>query len=212
MKSAFFGLDITGVGNWPGYPEVPKRNSEGVILDTRLPIQYQGNPKAYYKWLRVIPGSGIGWIRFLFLPPRSETPLIIDRAITDSHEAVSAWSLLIRRPESEGVRITTYTVTETLTVLDSRLQRADLRKIINCQITKFPEAIEESSTVAEVWDMTQGSALFDSGRVYFKVTNTLDIPQTLCSIASFEPRDIRDIISAKTIKTHLPYSVAWANK
>jgi len=212
MKSAFFGLDITGVGNWPGYPEVPKKTSQGLALDPLLPIQYQGNPVPYYKWMRIIPDSGVGWMRFLFLPPGSRTPIAIDRAINSGHESVSAWSLFIRQPESEACVITTYSVATTRVVQHSRLQRAHLKQIINCQIADYPEADEEGAEARETWSMSQGSVLFDSGYHYYQVTNTGDQPAILCSIASFEPRDIKSIITAKTVKTHRPFTMSWANK
>ena len=212
MKSAFFGLDITGAGPWPGYPERPRETSWGDPLDPGSPIQYQGNPVPYYKWMRIIPSSGVGWMRTLFLPPGESTPLAIDRAINSGHEAVSAWSLLIRQPECEQCVISTYKVQETRRVTKSRLQRSHLKQIINCQVTDFPEAEESTAEPLETWSMSQGSVLFDSGYHYFKIVNTSDQPQILCSIASFEPRDIKDIITARSVNAHLPYSIHWANK
>jgi hypothetical protein len=209
--SKFFGLDINSPYQWPGTPPVPKWDSNGERLDQDQPIQYQSNPKYYYKWMRIIPGSGIGWVKHIYLPPGEETPIGIDRAITNGFEAVSAWCLFIQQPESIDCVVSLYTATTRQIVTTSTLQRANLIQILNCQTADFPEADPDSATLLETWPMTQGSAILDTGNNYFSVKNTGTATQILTSLGSFDQYDLKDVLESTTVATHRPFFINWSN-
>jgi len=212
--SKFFGLDIDSPWTWPGYPRTPQMNSRLEPLDLSQPIQYQGNPRYYYKWLRVVIHNGSnlgnGWVKYIYLPPGTETPICLDRAIIGNFEAVSAWNLFISRPESQDCVVSIYTATSTMLVQKSSLQRAQVVELMNCQTADFPEADPAEATLIEEWPMTQGSALLDSGNVYFKIRNTGTQTQTLVSLGSFNQYDLKDVLNSPFVKTHKPFFVNWA--
>lgn len=210
----FFGMDIDSPFTWPGYPRVPTVDSNLQPLDLTRPIQYQSTPRYYYKWLRVMPSSGsrgTGWVKFLYLPPGTETPITLDKAVTNDFEAVSAWCLFISRPDCQDCKISTYAVSTPLVVQTSTLQRAQVVELVNCQTADFPEASPDGSQLIEEWSMSQGSALLDSGNVYFKVANTGTQTQTLVSLGSFDQYDLKDILTSPMITTHRPFFLNWVN-
>jgi hypothetical protein len=50
------------------------------------------------------------------------------------------------------------------------------------------------------WNMSQGSCLVDTGANYFTVSNTGTTAQYLVSIASFNPRDISQIMESPVVR------------
>jgi hypothetical protein len=85
-----------------------------------------------------------------------------------------------------------------LTLLaDSPLQRISNDRGTMCSWNEFDNSGVEQ--IAE-WNMSQGSCLVDTGANYFTVSNTGTTAQYLVSIASFNPRDISQIMESPVVR------------
>jgi hypothetical protein len=173
----------------------------------------QGNPRWYYKYLRMVLDNGTGWQRTFYLPPRSSTPIMIDRINENTFE-VCAWSLYISRPDNQDVVIKTYDIIDPDQVQmrsSSELQRWATLRGVFCQVDSFNETAGDNVTAAEEWAMSSGSALMASGNHYFSIENRGDSYQYLSTIASFNQYDVRDVLESPVVRAHRPWSVNWNN-
>jgi len=209
----FFGLDINSSSVWPGQPPIPEVDALGRPMDTSLPMAVQGNPKWYYKYMRMVLDNGTGWTRTFYMPPGTSTPIMIDRINENVHE-VCAWSLYVSRPENSNLQIRTFELIDPTAInlrTDSQLQRYATLRGVFCQVDQFNETDPENTTVAETWNMRQGSALMASGNHYFQIVNTGTTMQYLTTIASYNQYDIRNVLESPVVTAHRPWTVTWVS-
>ena len=200
----FFGLDVQDRWPWPGHPPWPDTDATRQPMDRTQPLAVRTNPKYYYKYLRLtdLSSKGEGWSRTFYMPPGTETPIMLDR-INEGDMGVCAWTLFFARPDNGDLQVTTYRVDDPslLTrVNDSSLQRMDQGVGIHCQVDAYPEAAPQAVSTSAQWTMNMGSCIVDTGAHYFSVRNTGTTTQYLVSIASFNAGDIRALMSSPSIK------------
>jgi len=220
--SRFFGLDINSPYTWPGHPPMPTPdNCPGAELDPGKPVAFQGNPKFYYKWMRMIPRTNSGWNRNLYFPPGSSSPIMIDQVPGATGDPsvidVCAWTLYIAQPDNQDCMISTYDVIDEskLQVFDTSeiLQQAYLPKNpqvrFNCQDGSHLETDPSNVRLVEQWSMSQGSVIYASGSYYFGITNTGTSTQCIVSLSSFNNYDLKDVLESPVVTTHRPYVINW---
>jgi hypothetical protein len=210
--SKFLGVTIDSPYTWPTTPVCPTVDLNGTALDVAQPISSQGNPKWYYKWLRFIPASNLGWNRNFYLPPGASTPIMTDQAYNNGYRETCAWTLYISRPEVSACVVTTYDVIDPSQVVlstTSTLQRPDMTPNIYCQYGLFPELDPSNATASESWAMTEGSMVFPSGNVYYSVTNTGTEPVCLVTLSSFSNADLLELLAAPTVTASRPVNFTW---
>jgi hypothetical protein len=185
----------------------------GVAMDPTRPMAVQGNPKWYYKYMRMVLDNGTGWTRTFYMPPGSSTPIMIDRINENTHE-VCAWCLYISRPDNQDIQVRTFDLIDPTAInvrSESQLQRQATLRGVFCQVENFNETDPENTTPAETWTMNQGSALMASGNHYFQIVNTGTTFQYLTTIASFNQYDIRNVLESPVVAAHRPWSVNWVS-
>lgn len=198
---AFYGVAIQDRWPWPGHTPWPLTDRAGQPMDQSQPLTLLTNPKFYYKYLRLRDLHSIseGWSRTFYMPPGTTTPLLLDR-LNGGYLGVCAWTLFFARPENTNLVIRLHSVTDEsqLTLLsDSPLQRISNDRGIMCSWNEFDN--QGIDTRAE-WSMSQGSCLADTGANYFTVTNTGTTTQYLVTLASFNPRDISQIMESPVVR------------
>ena len=201
---AFYGVSIEDRWPWPGNPPWPLTDANRQPMDRSTPLAIRTNPKYYYKYLRLtdLIGKKEGWSRAFYLPPGSETPIMLDR-VNEGDMGVCAWTLFFSRPDNPDVQISTYRVDDPslLTrVTNSSLQRMDQGVGIQCQIDDYPEAAPEAVTTSAQWTMRMGSCLVDTGSHYYGIRNTGTTTQVLICMASFNAEDIRTVMSSPVVR------------
>ena len=211
--SRFLGLTINSNTRFPTAPDRPTEDLKGVPLDPNLPISAQGNPRWYYKWLRMIPSQNVGWNRNFYLPPGASTPIMIDQSWINGYRETCAWCLYIAQPELESVTITLYDLidpTVTRNVNTSTLQRPDVIPSMYCQIDNFPEQEESNAVPVESWSMSQGSVVLSSGEHYYRITNEGSEPVCLVTLSSFSHTDLTDLLSSPTVTPSRTVNFGWS--
>jgi hypothetical protein len=213
--SRFLGLTVNSPSRFPTTPERPAVDLNGVLLDPLLPVSSQGNPRWYYKWLRMIPTQNLGWNRNFYLPPGASTPIMIDQSMINGYKETCAWCMYIAQPELDAVTITLYDLidpTITRSVSTSQLQRPDVIPTVKgmfCQIDNFPEQEDSNAVAVESWNMTQGSAVLHSGQHYYQITNTGTTAVCLVTLSSFSHGDLSDLLAAPTVTAHRAVNYNW---
>lgn len=231
-NSRFFGLDINSPYTWPGYPPMSticrgaELNNYGTTpFDTSQPIAFQGNPKFYYKWLRIIPRTNSGWNRNIYLPAGTESPIMLDRVFmpcsgdqTGDHITdVCAWTLFISRPDNQDCVITTYDpidpelcgIQDTSAMIRANYRPQDRVQRFNCQDGGKMELSPDNAQEVGSWSMSQGSVVFSTGNYYFKLANTGTTDQTIVTLASFNNYDLKDVLESPVVTTQRPFIVNW---
>lgn len=252
--SRFFGLDINSPFTWPGHPPLsrvvnmmqgltstPPTGSlagDGQLCvganavnaagtDFTRPMAFQGNPKFYYKWMRMIPRTNSGWNRNIYLPAGSTTPIMLDRVFSqgggesgETLTSICAWTLFISRPENYDCTITTYDVIDPSTVApidttDSDMIRANYApnsavQQFNCQDGGHLELTSENARALETWNMSQGSVVFSTGNYYFSIANNSTVDQTIVTLGSFNNYDLADVLQSPVVTTHRPFQINWS--
>lgn len=210
--SRFLGLTVNSTTRFPSAPERPTVDLKGVALDPLLPISAQGNPRWYYKWLRMIPTQNVGWNRNFYLPPGASTPIMIDQSWINGYKETCAWCMYIAQPDVSDVTITLYDLidpTVTRNVNTSTLQRPDVIPSMYCQIDNFPEQELSNVVAVESWNMAQGSVVLSSGQHYYQITNTGTTAVCLVTLSSFSHTDLTDLLAAPTVTASRAVNFTW---
>jgi hypothetical protein len=212
LMSKFLGVTIDSPYAYPENPVIRTEDLQGQTLDPNQPISSQGNPKWYYKRLRMIPSSNMGWNRNFYLPPGASTPIMIDQAYNNGYKETCAWTLYISRPDVSACVVNIYDVVDSEQVVistTSTLQRPDMTPNIYCQYGEFPELEPTNATFLESWSMSAGSMVFPSGQVYYSVTNTGTEPVCLVTLSSFSNTDLRDLLDSPVVTASRSLNFTW---
>ena len=185
---------------WPGTPTRPTnvQGPDGLPLSRTEPVHALINPKWYFKWMRVIIEQM--WAR-VFHIPAGVTTLISKDSCGASLINAAEWGLFIARPEANGLQVKAYTVLDAKNVYpDPRgiQMYTDPRCIETCRTQMWATVEDGHATHMDTWNMTQGSMVFDSGHIFYSITNTSTQDCSLIVLNSRKRQDIADILDDPT--------------